>query len=357
MMTTVSVIQCVEKGILNLDGDVGERWLPELKDPEILVQMEEDSNGDEKPVTKKATRKVTLRNLLTHSAGIAYEFTHPKLAAWRDWSMQSKEGKAAARSSDIAVAHKVPLLFEPGQGWIYGYGIDWAGLAVMRATGKTLEEYMSANIWKPLGMTSTTFSMVEHRPDLLPRFAGMTLRDSDGELINVPSDRFTMRAERVKYSGGGGCFSTANDYIKFLSSILNTLTSPEGDAKLPGLLSRGTLEEMFKPGLSESSTVALRGMITHPLAFGLAGNIPHGVAISHGLGGLVTEERVPDSGRAPGSMQWSGLPNLFWWISPKDKVCGCYFSQLLPQGDKLTTKLYREFEAAVLQETVVKGKL
>jgi CubicO group peptidase (beta-lactamase class C family) len=352
MMTTVCVMQLVETGVLKLDDDVGTTWLPELKNPDIIVKMEDD-----KPVLTKAKRKVTLRNLLTHSSGLAYEFTHPKLAGWREWDMERKEGKAAARSADIAEAHRVPLLFEPDEGWIYGYGIDWAGLAVMRATKMTLEDYMSKNIWKPLGMTSTTFSMMEHRPDLIPRFAGMSLRDGDGDWIEMASDQFTMRVERVKYGGGGGCFSTANDYIKFLSSILNTMTADGSNQKLPQLLKRSTLEEMFKPGLTASATGVLRAMITHPLAFGLAGNIPHGVALSYGLGGLVTEERVPDSGRSAQSMQWSGLPNLFWWISPKDKICGCYFSQLLPTGDRLSTKLYSEFETAVLKEKMGRGKL
>src|SRR5580692_8401948 len=132
---------------------------------------------------------IHVRNLLTHSSGMAYEFTHPKLNAWRDWSMSSTaDGKANARSSDIAVAHKVPLLFEPDEGWVYGYGLDWAGLAVMRATNKTLEEYMSQNIWKPCGMTCTTFSLTEHRPDLLPRFSGMTLREENGDLIDLERD-------------------------------------------------------------------------------------------------------------------------------------------------------------------------
>jgi CubicO group peptidase (beta-lactamase class C family) len=101
---------------------------------------------------------LTYRNLLTHTSGLAYEFTHPKLNAWREWAMSSTpDGRVNARSSEIAVANKVPLIFEPDEGWVYGYGIDWAGLAVMRATKQTLEEYMSENIWKPCGMASTTF--------------------------------------------------------------------------------------------------------------------------------------------------------------------------------------------------------
>jgi len=242
------------------------------------------------------------------------------------------------------------LLFEPDEGWVYGYGIDWAGLAVMRATNQTLEEYMSHNIWKPCGMTSTTFSLVDHRPDLLSRFAGMTMRDDSGSLIDLDRDIFTVRAERVKYSGGGGCFSTANDYIKLLSTLLHTMVAPSGPSSLPNLLSKSTLESMFAQRLSSTATSVLNRTIGMPLAAGLAGNIPRGVATTYGLGGIINLDVMSNTGRSAVSMQWSGLPNLFWWLSPVDGICGCYFTQILPPGDLTSLSLYSDFEVAVLKE-------
>jgi CubicO group peptidase (beta-lactamase class C family) len=265
------------------------------------------------------------------------------------------DGRANARSSDVAVAHKIPLLFEPDQGWVYGYGIDWAGLAVMRATGYTLEEYMTRHIWGPLGMASTTFSLADHRPDLLPRFAAMTLRDDGGALEVSDHDMYSHRAERVKYGGGGGCLSTANDYVKFLSSLLNTATGSA--AKLPQLLSRDTVKGMFAPRLTAAAENMLRRTIDSPLAFGLAGDLPRSVRASFGLGGLLTLSAVPATGRSPGGMQWGGLPNLFWWVSPADNRCGCYFGQLLPPGDHTSFRLYEGFERAVLADKNGKEKL
>jgi CubicO group peptidase (beta-lactamase class C family) len=265
------------------------------------------------------------------------------------------DGRDNARSSDIAVAHKIPLLFEPDQGWVYGYGIDWAGLAVMRATGSTLEAYMAKHIWGPLGMASTTFSLSDHRPDLLARFAAMTLRDDEGNLSVADRDAYSHRAERVKYGGGGGCFSTANDYIRFLSSLLNTATG--APAALPQLLSRATVEGMFAPRLAPAADEMLRRTIDSPLAFGLAGDLPRSVRASFGLGGLLTLSKVPATGRSAGGMQWGGLPNLFWWVSPADNRCGCYFGQLLPPGDVVSFRLYQGFEKAVLSDNDSKGKL
>jgi len=265
------------------------------------------------------------------------------------------DGKSNARSSQIEVAHRVPLLFEPGEAWLYGYGIDWAGLAVMRATKQTLEEYMSANIWKPCGMNSTTFSLPEHRPDLLDRLAGMTMRDEDGNLIDLERDMFTNRAERVLHGGGGGCFSTANDYIKFLSSLLHTMTS--SPANLPDLVSKSTLDAMFAQRLAAGATTVLNKTIAMPLAAGLAGNIPAGTPTTFALGGIMNLDPMSHTLRAGGGMQWSGLPNLFWWISPKDGLVGCYFTQLLPPGDRTSLNLYSEFEKAVLVEWQGKSKL
>jgi CubicO group peptidase (beta-lactamase class C family) len=220
----------------------------------------------------------------------------------------------------------------------------------MRATGRNLEEYMTENIWKPLGMTSTTFNVSDHRPDLLSRLAAMTVRDDEGNLSTLNQDAFTVTygAQRVKYGGGGGCFSTANDYIKFLSSLLNTATG--SSAGIPQLLSESTVKSMFTPGLTSTANDMLHRTIESPLAFGLAGNIPRSARTTYGLGGLLTMSTVPATGRSGGGMQWGGLPNLFWWVSPADNRCGCYFGQLLPPGDRPSFKLYSEFEKAVLSD-------
>jgi CubicO group peptidase (beta-lactamase class C family) len=288
---------------------------------------------------------IIISQLLTHSAGIAYEFTHPKFLAWRQWSLSQPNGRANQRSRDIAIACNAPLLFQPGEGWVYGYNTDWAGLAVMRATDLTLEEYMQRNIWGPLGMTSTTFSPTDHRPDLLPRLAGMTERDGDGYLNDVAIPKWVGH---VRYSGGGGCWSTANDYVKLCASLLRSATasSPFDEQ----LVSPDTAKAMFSQQLAGKATAELSKTVSSPLAFGLAGNIPAGLKVNFGLGGILNLEKVPTTGRARQAMQWCGIPNLFWWISPGDGICGCSFGQLIPEGDRRSVKMYELFEKAVLDD-------
>ncbi|TLD36126.1 beta lactamase like protein [Venturia nashicola] len=348
LMTSVAALQLVELGLLNLDDDIAQTVLPELKGIQILIKM-----TDEGPVSRPAKNKITLRNLLTHSSGIAYEFTHPKLFAWRQWSnQQAKKNKAKTRSVDPAVAYLVPLLFEPDEGWTYGYSLDWVGVAVSRVSGLSLGEYMQKNIWTPLGMTSTAFHL-EERPDLLSRLASMSTRNDEGKLehggIGGPFDPF--RLVNVRESGGGGAFSTANDYIKFLIAVL------QNNGKL--FKSRDTIPNMMSPHLNDPAHLA--AIHANPMSYGLAGNLPQDTKLDYALGGITNLTEVSTTGRAEGSIQWSGLPNLFWWINQKDGICGCYFGQILPPGDVPSFLMYEEFEKAVnasfVKDKVAKGKL
>jgi CubicO group peptidase (beta-lactamase class C family) len=303
-------------------------------------------------------------NLLTHTSGVSYEFTSPTLFAWRQWAVaNTPDGAANHVSSDIGVAYRTPLLFDPGEGWAYGYGIDWAGLAVMRVTNKTLEEYMTENIWGPLGMKSTTFDPWVLRSDLSGRVAGMMERDGEKNLVVGDNAGFVKGIGAQKYSGGGGAYSTANDYIKLISSLLKTMKSSSWEEE-HHLLKPSTLSEMINQTNSEVSSGILNAIISAPMAAGLAGNIPPAIKVTYGLGGIVNNVAIDKptrratepsitakgTGRAANGIQWCGLPNCHWWISPGDGLCGVVFTQSLPPGDSATLRLYEEFEWAVLKD-------
>jgi CubicO group peptidase (beta-lactamase class C family) len=345
LMTSIAAMQCVERGLLTLDADIS-NILTEFKDIQILVSIDEEKG----PVYKPATRKITLRNLLTHSSGLAYEFTNPKLFAWRQWfNRQSPANKAQSRSRDAAIAYQTPLMFEPDEGWAYSYGMDWAGVAVSRVSKLSLQDYMQKNIWTPLGMTSTTF-YIHKRPDLQRRMASISDRADDGKLTRGVSAQYNIDLFPVDESGGGGCSSTANDYIKLLTALL---------APKPKILRPETIDLMFSPNLANAKH--LMRVHANPLSYGLAGNIPIDSKLDYGLGGILNMEVVSTTGRAKGGMQWGGLPNLFWWINRKEGVCGCYFGQLMPAGDRKSFEMYEAFERAINESFLggngIKGKL
>lgn len=283
---------------------------------------------------------------MTHSNGLSYDFSHPKSNAWTEWITQRyRSGRIPKPTSKITRAFLRPLVFEPDEGWSYSFGIDWAGIAVSRISGVSLEEYMQRNIWGPLGMNSTTFHP-RSRPDLLPRTASLVERDENGKLQALhPSNPFAKSPGGIyPEGGGGGCYGSANDYIKLLTSLLRN------DGKV---LRPKTVKMMFSPQLKDPKY--LRAVHSNPLSYGLAGNIPIGTPVDFGLGGILNGEDIEKTGRSKGSMQWGGLPNLFWWINPGDGVCGCYWGQLLPAGDPQSFQLYEEFEKAVMDTLKERG--
>jgi CubicO group peptidase (beta-lactamase class C family) len=170
---------------------------------------------------------------------------------------------------------------------------------VERVTGSAhLGDYMAENIWKPLGMTSTTFRLAE-RPDIAGRLCGMTTRLPAGHLANPPLPYPTK--EPKDDEGGSGAYATAPDYLKLLSSLV------KNDGKL---LKPETVNEMFKPQLQNPAYLATLLAMPEFVRY-LAPGMPAGLKWNYGLGGIIAMEEM--SGRAAkGTMFWGGLPNLYW---------------------------------------------
>ncbi len=170
-VVSVAALQLVERGKLTLDGDLGE-LCPDLKDLQVLEGVAEG-----KPRLRPAKGFVTLRQLLSHTSGFAYTFTHPEFLAF------SQTEGALDPNSGTRAAHRQPLMFDPGQGWIYGIGIDWAGIVIEAASGQRLDAYLAENIFAPLAMFDTGFALSEGQA---PRKASVHVRGPDGSLIAIP---------------------------------------------------------------------------------------------------------------------------------------------------------------------------
>ncbi|KIW84619.1 hypothetical protein Z517_00007 [Fonsecaea pedrosoi CBS 271.37] len=316
LLTTISVMQCVEQGKLSLDNDVS-TILDEWTSPDILTGWKPDTG---EPELKKATKKITLRQLLTHSSGMGYDFLSPELIKWRQWRGESSR----PGDGDIRKGYVMPLLYEPGDGWSYSCGIDWAGKMVERVNGgMKLGQYMKKNIWDPLGMASTSFRPEENEL-VRSRLCATTARTAEGDL--VPADPYPHHNPKDDL-GGGGLYSSAPDYIKVLISLL----------KNDGLLLKPeTVKVMFSPQLSNDAY--LNATMATPGAGPMFRGGVDSSAWNFGLGGILNMEDVAGVCKK-GTMTWGGLPNLFWWIDPAAGNCGIYASQLLPPGDPETMNL------------------
>lgn len=247
LMTSLCAMQLVERGLITLDEPVY-KHIPELEKFTVLKGLEEETG---KPIEEKHTKPITLRLLLTHSSGLTYDLTHPKALAWLKY-----HGREPGTSGKLLERFDTPLVFEPGESWMYGPGLDYAGLLVERLTGKTLEEYMKENLWKPLGIKGMTF-FLSSRPDLNVRMADMSMRDETGKVRHTEWKARYVDGEEKEVQdcmGGQGVFTSAGEYLKILNAVL---TCDENEK----ILKKATLEEFFRPQLGEGSAASLNAVL------------------------------------------------------------------------------------------------
>ncbi|KAI0521828.1 beta-lactamase/transpeptidase-like protein [Xylaria bambusicola] len=343
LLTSITSMQCVERGWVGLDDDVRD-ILHELKDIDIL-KPKSTSQGLS---TTKNVRPITLRHLLTHTSGFAYEFNEPILQEWRRQQPEDQRGSWAT----LRGRFQHPLVYEPGTSWSYGPSIDWAGLLVERLSGMSLQDYMARNIWEPLGIKSMTFFLLT-RPDMQSKAASMCWRECE----SVASEEFspvvhaerqpTLEPDLEDCLGGGGIYATPSEYIKVLRALLGDASAGSvSDAAPPPsaqLLRPSTAEAMFEPQLNESGRKALQAVSEIPKLNLMMGGMPMATKKDWGLGGMLVMEDLP-GWRQKGAMTWGGTPNLTWWIDLKAELCGLYAGQLMPLGDKRSVELTQLFE-------------
>lgn len=231
-----------------------------------------------------------------------------------------------------------PLLFEPGEGWAYGGGLDWAGIMAVRLSGsKTLGVYMEEHVFKPLGMTSTTFD-IDTRPDIEERLVPTSRREEDGTLVVHGEPVFLMKV--LEHAGGAGLWSSVPDYIKVLGDLLKDE---------PKLLKKETVEElMFQPQINPGSP-ALKSLVNARMATSANAVAADDAGINYGLGGMLLTKDAEMTGLPKGTLSWGGLPNLKWFVHRGLGVAGMYASQVLPPGDPLSIDLSSAFSKEVIR--------
>ena len=321
-VTCVAAMQLVEEGRLALDAPVPELGEPVLSAPQVLDGF--DAAG--KPLLRPAKRPITLKHLLTHTAGFTYEF----------WNGETARYVAAAEQPSILVgglaAYRRPLMFDPGERWEYGINIDWVGRIVEVASGKSLGDYMRECIFDPLGMADTGFAPT---PDQHRRQAAMHQRQADGSLLAQP---LLPPTEPEFHAGGGGLCSTGPDYLRFLRM----------------LLAGGTLDgaRILKPEtvvlMNQNHIGGLPAGIMRTTAPELSNDVDFfpGQSLRWGLGYMLNLEPGPN-GRSAGTVGWAGLGNLYFWLDPARQMTGVIMTQILPFADPAAVRLYGAFERGV----------
>jgi CubicO group peptidase (beta-lactamase class C family) len=333
-ITSVAVLQLVESGRVKLDEPAA-AYLPELSQVQVLEEFD--------PKTGKAKLRPpktppTVRQLLSHTSGFAYEFFDPKLHAY----VATGAVPSASQGDDGFL--KAPLLFDPGTRWEYGISTDWLGKLVEKVSGQTLEEYFRQHIFQPLGMTDTFFNVPTEKQ---ARVVAIHHGQQDGSFLESPSQPF----KPVRFfSGGGGLYSTAGDYLKFARMLLGG--GKLGDRRI---LQSETVAQMSRNQIGDLILGEFRSQVPQFAKDPI--RIP-GSLDKFGLG-LAINTKPVEGGRSLGSLAWAGIFNTFFWIDPPRKTCAVIMMQILPFSDDAAYSVVEHFERAVYAtaaETVAPGR-
>ena len=321
-ITGAVIMQQVEQGKLQLD-DAAKKHVPEIAELQVLEGF--DAAGE--PKLRAPKSDITIRQLLTHTAGCGYDFFIYDLIKYNE--KRNVPSVVSATNASL----KAALLFDPGERWEYGCNIDWAGKVAEAVDGKRLGDVMRERIFAPLGMNETAFVMT---PGMRSRRATMHQRGDDGAM--TPLSDFELTSEPEQHMGGHGLYGTVGDYMKFIRMILNDGKGPNGR-----VLAAETVATMAQNHLGNLKIRALPGAI--PQLSNDAEFFP-GMPKSWGLTFMINEEQAP-TGRPAGELAWAGLANLFYWIDRKNGVGGFWATQIFPFADPTSVPSYYDFETAV----------
>ena len=324
-LVSVGVMLLQEEGRLLISDPVG-KYLPEFLKTTVAIPKEE--NGYE---LVPAKRPITIRDLLTHTAGIGYY----RFGAQERWEAAGIKGWYFADRDepiDVTVSRMAGLPFDaqPGERWLYGYATDILGALIEQVSGRTLDEFLRARILMPLGMKDTHFYLPKSKRKRLATVYSTT--DSQGlkrapDMGREVSQGDYVEGSRKSYSGGAGLLSTAIDYARFLQMLLNG-----GELEGRRILSPNTVKLMTVAHVGEKK---------------FAAGCRCGEGLGFGLGFYVVKDLgargIPGS---VGEFGWAGAYHSTYWVDPEEELVVVYFTQVIPADnlddhDKLRALVYQ----------------
>jgi methyl acetate hydrolase len=320
-ITATAAMQLVEQGKLQLEQEIG-GLLPELAKPQVLEGF--DAGG--KPKLRPAKRPITLRHLLTHTAGFSYDIWSADIGKYM--ALNEIPGIVSCQNKALTT----PLCFDPGEAWDYGIAIDWVGKAVEKVSGMPLGDWFASRLTGPLGMKDTAFKLT---PQMRGRLAAMHARAEDGSLAPIP---FEVPQEPEFQMGGGGLYGTAPDYLRFVRMLM-------GRGRLDGaqVLKPETVALMASNQIGDLKVGLLRTAIP---AYSNDAEFFPGMEKRWGLSFMLNMADVP-GGRRAGSLAWAGLGNTYFWADLESRRGGVLMTQLLPFADAKVLSLLDALEQGV----------
>ena len=321
-ITSAAGMQLVEQGKLSLDEPIG-KLLPDLANPQVLEGF--DASGE--PKLRPAKKPITLRHLMTHTAGFCYDMWNGDMGKYLE-----KTGTPNIISCQNA-ALKAPIMSDPGTRWEYGINIDFVGKAVEAASGKKLDAYLRDNMFAPLGMNDTGFKITDSQRQ---RLVGMHARGEDGSLAPIPfeleQDAGIPHGWRRPLRHRGRLHQVhPDDPQQGPRQRQPAAEAGDGRADGPEPHRRSHHGQDDRRCADRTPTMS----ISIPIS-----------SRSGGLSFLINTAKTPE-GRSAGSLAWAGLANTYFWIDPARNVSGVILMQLLPFADGKALETFAGFERGV----------
>ena len=320
-VTSVAVMILFEQGRILLDDPIS-KYIPEFKNSTVAVPDPSKKGPGYKIVPAK--RAITIRDLLTHTAGISYGYGPAqvlyKAAGIQGWFLADRAEPVGEVVKKLAM---LPFDAQPGQKFVYGYNLDILGYLVEVVSGQSLADFIRTKITEPLAMADTSFFLPE---DKISRFTGVFGIGKDGKAgaVDDPKDIAYVKGPRTCYAGGAGLLSTAEDYARFLLML-------QSGGEWGGV-------HILSPKSVELMTADHVGSL-----YASPGN-------GFGLGFWVTEELGKNG--EPGSVGafgWGGAYHTTYWVDPAEKLVAVFMTQLLPATG---SDAQGKFKALVYQSIV-----
>ncbi|KAK0667879.1 beta-lactamase/transpeptidase-like protein [Cercophora samala] len=339
LLTAIAVLQLVQEGKISLEDDISP-LLPELAAQPVLSGFTPSGQA----ILSPRTEPLLLRYLLTHSAGCSYTWNNPDVVTYLTTVNNRTVPVPFTPVGGTTVPERCsyPLTSQPGKGWVYGTGLDWAGHLVEKISGVKLDEYFQDRILSPVGVKRGEITFYPGRYDgVRARQAGMTTRGkgrlSHHRLGEDPAENEAM--------GGEAGFGSMAAYITVLADFLEPERSKLLREEYQEVLFGGCLTEESKKVLNDGLKGEGRDWMV-----GWVNPVEGGARYDWSPAGLVTVEPGSEGGnssRRKGFVQWGGAFNLAWFIDREAGVCGVFATQIVQPGDLQVRPLIREFEETI----------
>ncbi|MDG4825881.1 serine hydrolase [Asanoa sp. WMMD1127] len=307
IVCTVAALALRDSGGLDFAAPV-DTYCPDFADLLVL-----DGFADDRPILRPPATRATVRQLVTHTAGLAYGFWNADLRRW-----------AGAGHGGLFTT---PLVADPGRRFEYGIATDWLGRVVQAASGQSLDDHLAARVFAPLGMTATAFRLNgEQRARCVP----VHVRDGGGGWTATDFD-WDPRPDH--WPAGHGLYSTPRDFLRFQRMLL------DGGAPI---LRVSTVREAFTNQIGPMSFPAR----IHTADPAWSSDFLAGPGHTWGWGLFLRAHGRPAMRRA-GSGGWAGAFNTYFWVDPAARLTAAFYTQCLPFVDPPVVRACDEFERAL----------